>query len=63
LEQDLAGWSQPDGLPGPIKKPVLVLFFELADLRAYCGLRAKHLGSRAREIPFFCNFDERLKVV
>ncbi len=63
LEKNLAGGSQLDGLGGAVEEPGFVGLFELANLGADGGLRAKDFLARAREALQFGDEDERSKLI
>src|SRR3984957_12126813 len=63
FEKNLAGGSQFHALAGAIKKAVAVFLFELANLRAYRGLRAKDFFTRARKAALLGNFKKRDELI
>ena len=50
-------------LAGTVEKTVAVLLFQLPDLRAYSGLRAKHFLPGTREAAQFGNFQKRNELI
>lgn len=63
LEEDFAGGSELDGLGGAVQQAGAIGLFELANLRADSGLRAKNFLPGSRETLELGNVDESGKLI
>ena len=63
FKEHFAGGSQADGLAQAAEKLLAVFLFQLADLRAHGGLRAKDLAPGQREAAVLGHFDEGIELV
>ena len=63
LQQNLSSGRESNGLARSVEEALLIIFFELANLRADCRLRSEHFRGCARKVAFLRHFDKSFQMI